>query len=100
MSMDKPVEGRETEAPKSAENGKAEAPPVQHNKQTIRKPLPPRPGQPGRQGFEFLPGNAEESKIRMLSSINQNLAFLARTIHDYLHPDDVGKDISEKFDKK
>ena len=96
--MDKPAEGREDEQPKDP--NAPTAPPATHNKSTIRKPLPPVEAAAAKKpGFELLqtvPGNEMTVLVQMLSSINQNIAFLARTIHDYLHPDDKGKDISKK----
>lgn len=69
-------------------------------KTTIQKPMP-GPANQKVSGFEMRPsvfslGEELIAIVRLLSAINQNLAFMARTIHDHLHPEDKGKDIGKK----
>jgi len=92
---DKMPGNREGEKP----NPPSEAP-VQHNRNVVEKPMPGvTTNKHG--GFQMTPttfilGEELIAIVRMLSAINQNLAFMARTIHNHYNPNDVGKDISGK----
>lgn len=93
---DKPVEGRETALGGQSEEMKPTGE-VKHNKTTTKKPLnqPPGTGRPAG-GIELKPtvqGTEMIVALKLLEMINTNLAFLARTIHDHLHPDKKGKDV-------
>lgn len=73
--------------------------PVEHKKTTAKKPLPGPPSNK-KDGFDMVPtkvdillGGELVAIVRLLSAINQNIAFIARDFHDYLHPEDKGRDL-------
>lgn len=86
--------GREGEQPNPPSTD-----PIEHKKTQIKKQIQGPPSKK-EQGFEMTPtkvdillGGELVAAIRLLSAINQNLAFMARELHDYIHPEDKGRDL-------